>query len=135
MPQVTNQPLDRCPPGLEDGGKWIKRRLEETDLEYASDGEVVGLPWASGNLSVHAPYSDDGPEIEAAYRQMSQLWQTGETIVYGRGASDGGGSFLYWRAGGVDHRIQSDLALDRVETESRPGIDQMISRAEATPYA
>jgi hypothetical protein len=135
MGQATNIPVDRCPPKLAGGTRWVLARLSDAGLAHHDHGDQVIQFTSQGGLWVTAPYQEgEGPEIEAAHRQMASLWQSGDIVVYGRGSSDGSASYVYWRAGGVDHNLQSGLKLDQVEAECRSYIDRLIASAERSPH-
>lgn len=133
MPELKDLPVDRCPPGLDGGDEWLRERLDESGIQYVSDGGA-GYVFSSGAARVWVTgFLENEALLESAFRQLNPLWGEQETRVFGRPTYDQR-AILYWRAGGVDFSIVSGLSQGDVEPQLRDSIDRLIRAAENHPY-
>lgn len=133
MPELRDLPVDRCPPELARGDEWLQQRLEDAEISYNSDDgagyvltEAGARVWVTGIL-------EQEPVLESAFRDSTILWSAEQTRVFARPTLDGI-SYLYWRAGGVDHSVECDVAVSDIPDSLRNSIEALIKAANNHPY-
>jgi hypothetical protein len=111
----------------------LQERLDEAGISYATDdgsgfvlSEAGARIWVTGNL-------EQEPLLESAYRGMSSIWSAAGTTVFAE-PSLTSVSYFYWRAGGVDHSMECDVALSDIPSSLRESVEDLIRAANNKPY-